>query len=257
MKYISARTSRAPPAPEHDEARARHLRPRARDRTCPSCSAISQCGLTPSTARGSPHSRTTTLFSSPPSGTSASVMFGSSRRISPSSPSTPRELVLERAISSPSARACAIRSSASLLRFLAPRDFLRAGVARRLLLFGRLNQRATLALERLARDRCAGRARRAGRAGASPSRNALEIVAQHLEVVHGQSFGMPSSEREKAAVRIVAHAIPDRARRVRRRRIVVEHAVDHDLRIEKEPVLDRLRRALRSTATARSARRPP
>ena len=118
-------------------------------------------------------------------------MFGISSRIALRAPLDVGELALEPAISSPSARPCAIRSSAARLRLLAPRDFLRRRVARRLPLLDRLDERAAVAVERLGAIDAAGRAiERAAPAHRRREAHRSGRAATRRSCMRDQFFGM-------------------------------------------------------------------
>ena len=92
---MSARTSRAPPPRNTTKPEPLIFAPRSRSNS-PSCGGdLPVRTHAVATARGSPQLRTMTLFSSSPSGTSASVMFGISSRIASSCRSALGELALE------------------------------------------------------------------------------------------------------------------------------------------------------------------
>ena len=109
---MSALVRRAPRPRKTTKPEPLILAPRCRS-MMPSASPMSQCGRTPSDARGSPHERTIAFASSPPSGTSGSVVLGISSRMARSSSSVPANSPSSRWISAPSSRPEAMMSVAS------------------------------------------------------------------------------------------------------------------------------------------------
>ena len=119
-------------------------------RPLPSGPAISQCGRTPLLERGSPHVRMTVFASSPPAGTSGSVMFGSSATIAANAASMSVPLAAARRSSSaPRARPRSIRSSTADSPLLLPSpDFVGDGVALGPLVFDGSDRPAPLLFQR-------------------------------------------------------------------------------------------------------------
>ncbi len=165
-RFMSERTSRAPAPRYTTKPDPLIFAPRARS-MMPSVSAISQCGRRPGSVRGVPHSRTMTLHSSPPFGTSGKRDVRNLEHDALELRLRRRELGLEAADLLTERATLRNEIVRVLLRLLSSSDFLRGRVARRLSAPRPPGWSFDGRGRALRLDRSAGRSGRAFHAGAS------------------------------------------------------------------------------------------